>query len=480
MLRAEVEALPAPAVAPEMRECAHIKRLLELLEGDPDFRARAAAGTTPYAQLAADAGLDLPAADLAPFFQAPEVARSPLEAQQEWREAFAANPLGQVWTAWAAEDTARLKAFISGLVPTHPRARAWRARRLARARSDAVGLEDVGYFPLLAFELSEGCSVQCWFCALDPGRLAGVFAYTAENRRLWREVLGHAWALFGAGCRSAMCYHGTDPADNPDYFRFQEDVVDIFGVLPQVTTSQPLRDPAWTRTLLDMQRQHPDSHHRFSVLSLGMLRRIHQAFSPEELLQVSLVMQHKEALGRRVECGRAASRPDRLAAEAGYRQAQGVPEAIERQTTCECTCGYLVNMVSGRIQLIRPATPSARAPRGFETLAEGCFRDGQEFRAFLERTVADHMPEHLGPDQAVRFWDDVRYERLPEGFALTSRFRVQTLRGNAHLGRLGDLIHAGSHTTSQITDALIEAGMPVLDAVAALDRAYQSGVLAEG
>jgi hypothetical protein len=89
------------------------------------------------------------------------------------------------------------------------------------------------------------------------------------------------------------------------------------------------------------------------------------------------------------------------------------------------------------------------------------------------------MPEHLASDAAVRFWDDVQYERLPDGFSVTSRFRKQAVRGSVHLGLLGDLIHAGTHTTAEITDALIQAGMPVLDAAGWLDRVYQSGVIAE-
>lgn len=456
-----------------------MKRFLELLEGDPDFRQRVADGRTPRQHVLADAGLDLPAEEMAVFWGLPSLLGQTVQEQQVWRDAFESSRLGRLWIAWDRAQLTRRSKLAEACVPSEPRARAWRKRRLSRARSEAIRVEDLNYFPLFAFELSRGCSVQCWFCALDPEKLEGVFAYTPEHRRLWREVLGHAWALFGAGCRNAMCYHGTDPTDNPDYFRFQEDVVEILGVMPQVTTAQPLRDLNWTHTLLDWQRRYPDSHHRFSVLSLGTLRRIHQAFTPEELADVSLVMQYKEALGRRVECGRAAARSDRLEAEARYRQSMSVPEDMLRQTTCECTCGYLVNMVTGRIQLISPATPSGQAPLGYATHAEGTFRTGDEFRAFLDRTVAECMPEHPASDTVLRFWDDVQYERLPDGFSVTSRFRRQAVRGSVHLGLLGDLIHTGERTTAEITETLIQAGMPVLDAATWLDRVYQTGVIAE-
>ena len=73
----------------------------------------------------------------------------------------------------------------------------------------------------------------------------------------------------------------------------------------------------------------------------------------------------------------------------------------------------------------------------------------------------------------------VQYERLPDGFRLASRYRAQTVRGGAHFGLLGDLLHDGTRTTADITDELIQAGMPVLDAVAWLDKVYQTGVIAE-
>lgn len=469
----------AGAATADERRVAHIKRLLELFEGDPDFRQRAADDVASRQDLLNAAGLDLSADALAAFWRMPDVARLPVEAQGDWRREFEQSSYGRLWIAWNDAELGRLGAASARRVSPDPRVRAWRQRRLSRMRSEAVQVEDLSYFPLFAFELSQGCSVQCWFCALDPERLKGHFAYTPEHRALWREVLGHAWTLFGAGAQACICYHGTDPTDNPDFFRFQDDVVETFGVLPQVTTAQPLRNLDWTRTLLDYQRRHPLSHHRFSVLTLGTLRRIHQTFTPEDLLHVSLVLQHKAALGRKVACGRAATRGDRIEAEAEYRTAFGLPADMERQTTCECTCGYLVNMVTGRIQLISPATPSAAAPLGYATHAEGTFRTGEEFRAFLDQTVEAHMGAHLAAEATVRLWDDIRFEPLDDGFRLTSRFRRQTVRGGPHHARLGELLSAGTHTTAEIVDALIREGMPPLDAAGWLDRVYQTGAIAE-
>lgn len=468
-----------PLTETDARTCAHLKRFFELIEGDPDVRARVLDERASHEQLLADAGLDLPVEEMAPLWRLPVADRLSQSERDAWRVGFEGSRLGSLWGRWRKRDSARHAAVARGMIPTDPRARLWRSRHLSRTRSDQIAAEDLSHFPLLSFELTQGCSVQCWFCALDPEKLKSHFAYTPENRRLWREVLRHSWDLFGEGCQSSICYHGTDPVDNPDFFRFQDDVIEIYGILPQVTTAQALKNVEWTRTLLRYQSQHL-SHHRFSVLTLGILRRIHQTFTPEELLDVALVMQHKESLGQKVAVGRAVTKPDRLKAEADYRANAEVAAPADLQTTCECTCGYLVNMVTGRIQLITPATPSATAPLGYATHAESTFRTGDEFRAFLERTVAANMRERLAPGDTVRLREDVGYEGLDDGFRLTSRYRRQTLRGGPHHARLGALIREGSRTTSDVVGALIDAGMPPLDAARWLDRVFQTGALAEG
>jgi radical SAM family RiPP maturation amino acid epimerase len=459
--------------------CAHLKRYLELLEGDPDVRARVLDARVPREHILADAGLALPVDDMGPFWRMPLVHGFSDDERAGWMRELERSRLRNVWVEWRQAEGRRHAEMSHSAVPKDARVRAWRARQLSRARSEQIAADDLSHFPLLAFELTHGCSVQCWFCALDPEKLTSHFAYTAEHGALWRDVLGHCWDLFGDGCQSAICYHGTDPFDNPDFFRFQDDVIEIFGVLPQVTTAQALKNPDWTRRLLELQKQHP-SHHRFSVLTLGMLRKIHQAFTAEEIADVSLVLQHKEALGLKVASGRANARPDRMEAEEQYRATS--PHAgpkLDMQTSCECTAGFLVNMATGRIQMISPADPSPATPLGYATHAEGTFRTADEFRAFLDRTVAAHMRERLEPGDVVRLRAEVTFEPLADGFAVTSRYRRQALRGAPHFARLGDLVREGTHTTSAIVGALLDMGVMPFEATGWLDRVFQAGMLAE-
>ena len=147
--------------------------------------------------------------------------------------------------------------------------------------------------PILAFELSAGCTIGCWFCGVSADRFHGNFAYTAENARLWRAILDHCVDLFGTGAQTGFCYWATDPTDNPDYPRFLADYHAATGNLPQTTTAAPLKNLAFTREILRLSDQHRCVINRFSILTLRILDAVHAAFSAEELMGVELVLQNR-------------------------------------------------------------------------------------------------------------------------------------------------------------------------------------------
>jgi radical SAM family RiPP maturation amino acid epimerase len=457
----------------QVRTLAHVKRFTEAFVGDPEFR-RSAKTPSARERLLAEVGIDLSAADLAPFWRLADNENPPDEAE------FRAHALGTLWLDWIQGQRECLGRHASAWAPAgSARFIAWRKRQIARAESEALVRSDLNVFPLFAFELSKGCSVRCWFCAWNPPRLEGYVPYTPGNRQLWREILDAAGDLFGPGCRAAACYHATEPTDNPDYFRFLEDFHDICGIYPQTTTACPLKNIGWTRELLRLRERCASSRDRFSVLSLGALRAIHRTFSAEDLASVRLVLQNAGALAEKVPCGRALDHPGRLlAAERvarGYAPAAtGVPPL-----TIECTCGYLVNLVDRNVRLISPCRATDRSPMGYTVHAEGTFRDGAEFRAFIGRSIDEYMPEHLARHDTVAFRDDLAYEVLEHGFTLTSRHGRHTLEGGPHAALLGDLVHRGDQSTGEIIERLIRAGTPVFETVSLLDRLYQRGLIAE-
>lgn len=459
-------------------DVAHTKRFLERLEGDRDFRHAAWQSPEALEGLLEGAGIELPAAELRPFCKLVAPACRDERVRAAVLDEIRTLPIGQLWDSWTRNRMEQHRLAESIAVPTDPRLLSWRRRCIARASSECLGDKGRNTHPLFAFELSKGCSVQCWFCAWAPPRLQGYFPCTRENRRLWRELLAVGWDLFGPGCRTAVCFHTTEPTDNPDYFEFLRDVRELYGVHPQTTTARPLKNLAWTRELLRLQKVFPPSFDRFSVLTVSDLRKIHATFSAEELLDVNLAFQNGGALARKARSGRTFQAHDRLEAEGRLLQDEPLPPTVP-QGTIECTCGFLVNMLDRTIRLISPCYASQPWPLGYRVHAEGTFRDAAEFRDVLCRSVEESTSGYKAADDRIAFREDLTYRPQEDGFVLTSRYKEHAARGSRLIARLGELIRCGSFTTAEITDRLILEGMSVIDVATWLDRLYQGGLLAD-
>ena len=263
-------------------------------------------------------------------------------------------------------------------------------------------------FPVFAFELSKGCSVGCWFCGLSAGSLQGIMPYTKEAARLWREILGIGLDLFGPGSRASLCYHGTEPFDSPNYLHFLRDFNDVCGICPQTNTAVPLRNVQLTRELLSLRESCPILPDRFSVLSLSSLKEIHRTFSPYELRYVELILHNRGALTYQTSTGRAREDPQKLEEANRAARCYDPNDSPLDPNTIECVCGYLVNLVDRSVKLVSPCRATDQWPNGYRVHAAGTFRDAAEYRAFLERTIDEHMPEKLEWQANVAFRQDLR------------------------------------------------------------------------
>src|SRR4051812_43545899 len=138
--------------------------------------------------------------------------------------------------------------------------------------------------------------------------------------------------LFSDAVGNGFCYWGTDPLDNPDYEKFLIDFRRILGKLPQTTTALGHKDPQRSRALLQLAHESGGFVERFSVLSLSLFNRIHEEFTPEELLCVELVQQFNEMEGGKALAGAGRERALRKHAEKNV----PLPANIEDGGTIAC------------------------------------------------------------------------------------------------------------------------------------------------
>jgi radical SAM family RiPP maturation amino acid epimerase len=457
----------------EIEAISQVKRLLERYQGDPGFREGTRDSLSTRRQILSDAGIALQPDDFGPLWDHLEDPRShPIS-----RNDLGSYPALRLWAEWQRQFQQQLQDLGDEHGRSHnKRFRAWR-RRAIRRFTDEVNPRPLTVFPLFLYELSKGCSVGCWFCGLSAARFEGVFEYNADNARKWRAILHAGRDVFGDACRDTFCFHGTEPFDNPGYLNFVKDVVDVCGVCPQTTTATPMRDPELTRGLLELRANHPTITDRFSVLSSRTLREVHGTFSPYELRYVELVLHNKGALTYKTRCGRARDRPGKLQRANEHVAAYDPAERPFDPLSIACACGFVVNLVDQTTRLVSPCTASDRWPDGYRVHSEASFADVTEYRAVLEQTAQEHMPEKLDWSTPLVFRSDLEYQRVPDGFTITSRVRRHSLKGRDWYGEFGDLVNAGGSSAGQLITDIAAGGTPLPAVQRAVDDLFNKGLL---
>lgn len=455
----------------QIRTLAHIKRFMERLVADPGFRQALAENVNDPKAVAQRYGIDIDPNEMLPLYHRQYLRFRFTEEEARW-------PLAVAWDEYM-KDMFRHRDLLreeGSMEEIHPRFHAWRERQIRRSMSELGGSGPSITHPIVAFELSEGCTVGCWFCGLSAERFRGYFPYTEENASLWREILGTVNTMFGTAARTGFCYWATDPCDNPDYDRFIADYYHITGALPQTTTAAPLKDPDLTRRILALFDKYRTVTNRFSVLTVKHLEKIHAAFTPEELMGVELVMQNRESLTSKAGAGRARERQAKLR-EAG--KPDKIAELSRDHTTIACVSGFLVNVMKKTVQLVTPVPGSERWPLGYRVFGERHFVTGEDFRRCLEDLIDEHMTESLPSDWPARFRTDLRYEPMSGGFKLHSRSTEHTIQ-NAICGEMvGALISGGNLLISDVIERLLDNGVSLLVVADLLEKLFHAGLIEE-
>lgn len=402
-----------------LRELAHIKRFLERYTGDHQFRTQILSGLLPLSHAAKECGCELNVDSLRPVFH-PSFAQFRKDASlSEWPLTF----------KWDAHMRAKHKLMHSlrragNTKGFSPEFDFWRQRNIERCQFE-LGPSGKGIVhPAIAFELSSGCSVGCWFCGISAQKFGGHFSLANGGRQEWRDVLMAAKSVLGDSMMSGFCYWATDPLDNPDYLGFLEEYDEIIGLVPQTTTAIPLRNIELTRSVLQMWEQKRGIINRFSVLSTNVLRRIHETFSPEELLGVEMVLQNKKASGMvKFSAGRASAKkaagPEIIAST--ELDAKRDEESFA-DGTIACVTGYLVNIVEKTVRLVSPTMPSKAWPDGFIVYASGRYESPAELASVMKNMVKTHMQLSLKSDLPIRLSEGVQYSTEGETPAICSRW----------------------------------------------------------
>jgi radical SAM family RiPP maturation amino acid epimerase len=458
----------------ELDTIALVKRFMERLVGDEEFRKKLNKNHETPNPVAIEYGIDIDLMQALPLWHNQYAKyRFKPELEKEW-------PLADAFDRYINQMRQHRTVIREqgDMSKSNSRFHAWRERQIARSASEIPGNYEAITHPIISFELSQGCSVGCWFCGISAGQFQGYYPYTEEHSTLWQEILGSVSELFGEAAHTGFCYWATDPSDNPDYPKFINDYYQITGYLPQTTTAAPLKNVALTREIMALFNQYRCVTNRFSVTTLRQLNLIHQTFTPRELLGVELVTQNKESLNLKAMAGRAIERKKRL-------QAAGRNDEISKlkgdHATIACVSGFLVSMMKQNIQLVSPCRSCEQWPLGYRIYDERHFDTGEEFRAILQDMIEQFMPESVPDESILSFRKDLNYIAPEDGrtntFKLKSPYVEHNCNGMPFMARLGELIAGGRLSAKEIIKQLAPSDAQANLVSSALQHFFVKGLL---
>jgi radical SAM family RiPP maturation amino acid epimerase len=453
--------------ARQRTDFAQMKRFLERWSGDPDFRKGIDLADGSREFIKEQLGFDFDVTELAPLIDVHAAALHITE--EEW-------PLVHLWRKYIASSgqfrhEVRDQGNSGGVTPAFDM---WRTRQMNRAAFD-LGLRgaSIVHAPI-AFELSDGCSVGCWFCGISANKFKGHFdANDSGALELWKNVLTHSREVLGTGVAAGFCYWATDPMDNPSYCELADTFAEVMGSYPQITTAIPLRDIEFTKRALLGGKGVQLFPNRFSILTTSILRKVHQAFTPEELLGVELVLQNKGALKDvKAVAGKARSKRKTIpitSAESGKDS-----KASEQNSTIACVSGFLVNMVAKTIKLISPTTPTDKTPNGYYVLDSVEFSDDLSYRDALRSLIDRNMNPKISTGKKVRFVECVEVVKDGGGIELSSlNFRASF----PHSDELIDAIQQGTSTPREIIKTLANQKVDPLRTIYLIESLWKGGLI---
>lgn len=379
-----------------IREVATVKRALELWTMDKTFREKFSA--SPKDALA-EYGLDVDA-------QAVKIIAD-LDEALKYKDA----PAEKIPRA-----TRRYRAFMEEkksdrdhmtqveCAPELPAFRAWRNRQKNRCWLELGYRNHSIIHAPMTFELDLGCSVGCPFCGIAAPKLSKVCRYAGDVPELWRGMLVFLKETVGQAAGSGTCYYATEPFDNPDYEKFSADFFDVFGIVPQVTTAAAMRKPERTKKFLADSLKQYRRVHRFSVLSADILKKIHEYFTPEELLLVELLPQFADA-------------PECHLTKAGRSFGKDGKQFIANEdgATISCITGFVVNIAERSIRLITPCGADEKYPTGEIIIDKKFFTTLDDFKKIFSELVAKYMQKDFPTTQPLYLRDTLTYEETEEG-----------------------------------------------------------------
>ena len=467
----------------ELDQISQVKRFFECYDADADFRASVNSGHFSDEQMnrMKRIGIEFDPDEMSPLWENPDGVRDYLlqtgcGVSQLQSSALNDYPLLKLWLRFASSRKIQYRDVCThrSLPSKSTRYQKWRSRRIASAESELGGFNHFIDHPTLAIELADGCSVQCWFCSFCAGKLKGVLDY-GKNRAFFRDIVKACTDILGQAAGLALLYYATEPYDNPHYIDYMKDFADITG--SDVCTSTAVcADKKWIDDLIAFYQPRNLPWPRLSILTPGMLRKVHDNHTPQQLMHVNMIMQMKDRERQKVSGGRIFEQKRDMRERADANNLQDVVP----QGTIACVSGFYINLVTKVIKLVSPCYTSQRWPLGYRVFDEVSFETAEDFHQIVMQMIERNMPEVPPENMPLRLRDDLVCRTFEDGFDLVSPNQIHHFRERNIFRSLGNLLTGSPVTFGDAMNTLVSSGKySFFEAQAVLNNLFHNGFLDE-
>jgi hypothetical protein len=206
-----------------------------------------------------------------------------------------------------------------------------------------------------------------------------------------------------------------------------------------------------------------------------MLSKIHAAFSPEELLLVTVSPRNEGSSGARmmIFAGRA---QQNVTTYRKYR-----PDVLMNTPSCES--GFMFNLIERTIKLASPCAPDEHWPLGFRVYDDRRFETPEDVRWIVDEMMDRHMARKASELTLLRFQSCLRFEPTSNGFAIIGprlRQRFEATHEMPLMTMLGEMIQSGRYSAEKLISLAEQHGVARASIVDTLDDLFRLGVLDEG
>lgn len=363
--------------------------------------------------------------------------------------------------------------------PMHLRWNQWRKRMIGSTlwRDGPKKHSKLVHAPF-SIELTQGCTVGCWFCGVDAEKFQKPVELSPYTEAVWRKLLETFRSVCGIeSAQHGFCYWATDPFDHPEYEWFLEEFHSILGYWPQTTTAQVMKHAPRMRALLEHTKNRNAFVQRCSMIRSGDFDAIHEYFSPEELFLCELIPQYDDRLSPKATSGRVR---DLVIQRNSSQKPIQIHHNLEVTGSIACVSGFLINLVQQSLKIITPCNASERWPLGYRVLGESNFSSVDEIDPLIRKMLNTCLNNTLRAEDALTPYRGIVFSSKDDSTLIATKNGYSlSLPGVSYAGEFAEYLQNGSLTVSEICAKRSQRGVDSLYTSITLNQLFDQGIFDE-